>query len=380
VTDTKHKRWATRTLSGYGGQLRGIRSLQFRRKRLSLTDVVALCDALMCETNRVSSLEFNGAGLGVKNLARIAEAIEHPHCRVTRLCIFNEHVGPVGARLLARLIAQPKKSLMSLILENNVLSSEGAVILADALKQPTNRLHVLYLLNNHIGQEGIAAIANALKHENNRIVELSLTGNYLGLDGLGEVAQVLKHPNNRVEYLRLGRNRIDNRGACILAKALVDEQAKVKSLDLETNLISDTRDLTRAMKISKLQWVDLSFNMDNPYDQTRMFCEIRVLFFEKKRYWMSILAMCCAREAPTVYRRFLETYAAQNAYEEKGSLVRVGGNKSKGCTERKVVPGSKSMRPNMCYLCILPKDLIKLVAAMTYPWPRTEKMLSGFVY
>jgi len=351
------------------------RTLAFRRRRLSDADIDALCHTLACDTNRVVSLELNGTGVGIKGLGQIASALQSPACRVTRLCIFNETIGPEGARLLASLIAPAKRPLMSLIMENNILSSEGAVIIAEAIKRPGNRLHILYLLRNHIGYDGIVAIASALKHENNRVAELSLTGNYLGLDGLSELAQAIKHPNNKLEYLRIGRSRIDNRGACILAKALVSDFAQIRSLDLESNLVSDTRDLTRAMKLSKLQWVDLSLNVDNPYEQTKMFCDIRLIFFEKRRFWSSILAMCCARDVPSNYAKFLEQYSNMNKPEapraDSGRVHLLGES-------AKIIP--YKCKPQLCYLCLLPKDLIKMIADIIYPWQRTEKMLAGFVY
>jgi hypothetical protein len=152
---------------------------------------------------------------------------------------------------------------------------------------------------------------------------------------------------------------------------------------LENNAVSDTRDLTRAMKLSKLQWVDLSFNNDNPYDQTRMYCDIRIVFFEKRRYWMSILALCCAREAPTVFKRFYEEYALLQLQER--------AKKQQEGMKRRSTPSPRNMirdarinpairKSSLCFLCLLPKDLIKLVAEMAYPWPRTEKMMLGFVY
>ena len=151
--------------------------------------------------------------------------------------------------------------------------------------------------------------------------------------------------------------------------------------------MSDTRDLTRAMKLSKLQWVDLSFNNDNPYDQTRMYCDIRVVFFEKRRYWMSILALCSARGAPSVLKRFYEDCAQLQLEEEArkqndvGGLIRRAAHTPVALAVRdatRIRPAIK--RSNICYLCLLPKDLIKMIAAMVYPWPRTEKMLIGFVY
>ena len=113
------------------------------------------------------------------------------------------------------------------------------------------------------------------------------------------------------------------------------------------------------MKLSRLQWVDLSFNNDNPYDQTRMFCDIRLVFFEKRRYWMAILALCSARDAPSIIRRYNEQLDRQSS---TGTVPKSTGNK------------------NLCHLCMLPKDLIKLVATMAYPWPRTEKMMLGFIH
>jgi hypothetical protein len=219
------------------------------------------------------------------------------------------------------------------------------MILAEALKHPKNRIHVLYLLNNNIGLEGVRAIAEALQHENNKVVELSLTGNSLGVDGTSLIAQAIASKQNKLHYMRLGHSNIDNRGAGILAKAIVNENSKLHSLDLETNQVTDTRDLTRAMKMSRLQWVDLSFNSDNPYDQERIFSDVRHVFFAKRQYWRLLITLCSLHDIPGL--------AARGHQQGKS-----GGKK--------------------CHLQMLPKELIRMLAEMVYPWPKNEKMMLGF--
>lgn len=252
-------------------------------------------------------------------------------------------------------------------------------------------------------------------------------------------------------------------------------------------MINDTRDLTRSMKLSKLQWIDVSFNNDNPYEQTKMFCDIRLVFFEKRKYWRSMLALCSAREAPSVYMKFLHRMAleelSKKKYQEEFALVesryqqsredvllrryreghevdpdnedealfnnendgtttlsgvevpldgspsltpnvklnthgslsrrfltssskvmsapaimtqsltsayRGTGNKPDSCHGNKKndksgvgflkSPRSNTGKNDVCWLCLLPKDLIRLVAAAAYPWPKSDKAVLGFIY
>lgn len=141
---------------------------------------------------------------------------------------------------------------------------------------------------------------------------------------------------------RLGHSNLDNRGASILAKSLLNSSCKLRSLDLETNQITDTRDLTRAMKMSPLQWVDLSFNCENPYDQERIYSDIRAVFFEKRQYWRLIVTLCAIHDLPELCKRV------------------------------------HSQRDKRCFLHMLPKDLIRALAMMVYPWPKvTDTKLAG---
>jgi len=101
-------------------------------------------------------------------------------------------------------------------------------------------------------------------------------------------------------------------------------------------MITDTRDITKAMKLSSLQWVDLSFNSDNPYDQERICEDVRQVFYEKRQYWKLVLSLCALYDVPALCRR----------------------------TELR-----NKQRKAKCHLLILPKDLIRHLASLLYPWP-----------
>jgi len=308
-----------------------VKVLKFRKKKLQNCDLVGLVSALASEENRVGSLELHSNAIGPNGLEQLMDTFTHPNCQVLRFCFCFDLVGSNGSNALSSAISNPSTNLISLILQGNELGSEGAAVLAKALTSEHNKIHVLYLLNNNIGFEGLTAITEALQHENNKVVELSLAGNSIGNEGVKLIAQIIKHKNNHVRYLRLGFNHIDNQGASVLAKALVDEHSKVRQLDLESNEITDSRELVRAMKLSQLQWIDLIFNHENPFENERSFYEFREVFFQKRQYWQLILALCSAHDVPRL-----------------GFLP--NNNKKK------------------CYFAMLPKELCREIAQMLYPW------------
>lgn len=84
--------------------------------------------------------------------------------------------------------------------------------------------------------------------------------------------------------------------------------------------ITDGSDLYKAMRMSRLQWVDLAT------ESSRLIC--REIFFTKRHYWDILLTLCSALDVPR-----LGIYTAKK-----------------------------------CPFATIPKDLLRTLASMLYPW------------
>lgn len=148
---------------------------------------------------------------------------------------------------------------------------------------------------------------------------------------------------------------------------------------LETNYITDTRDLVKAMKLSNLHWIDISFNTESVFEQEKMLQEVRQVFFEKRQYWDVLTLLCAVHDLPSTkqcYSPYSKRQAIPAIRSFPRSLSFALGSAIVGLPEGFNFP---SHQLTECYFRMLPKDLIRLLAKMMYPWARSEKILASFI-